>query len=232
MDWRRFWEEYPRKFGDTEFHKQVGRTANGGVPTPEWEVDLVVEATVRTLRLGHRDRLLDLCCGNGYLTSRLGRFVHEVVGMDFSESLLSIARRFHGGENIAYRQGSALELGAVLGDLPPFDKVCIIESLHYFQPDQLAPILDALLGRTVEGATYFLSGVTDVDRKRNFYDTTERWREHERRQAAGTDIMGHWWHRDEIARTAEAVGLQCQFLPQQPGLSTAHYRFDVLICRA
>lgn len=231
MDWKAFWEAYPRRYGEREFRKQVGRTANGGVPTPEPELERVVEETVARLELGPGDRLLDLCCGNGFLTRRLGEVAGSVVGVDFSEPMLELARRFHGADNVAYRSGSVLELDAALTGLDPFSRVAMLESLHYFEPPRLRPLLEGLLAHTTEESAWFFSGVPDARRKDAFFDTPERRAEHERRKAAGTDGMGHWWDGDEIEAVAASLGLECRILPQSPDLHTAYYRFDVLVRR-
>jgi len=232
MDWRAFWEAYPRRFDETEFRKQVGRTHGGGVPTSEAELARVMDQVVERLELGGHHRLLDLCCGNGYLTARLAAVAREVVGVDFSAPMLALARRHHAGHGISYLEGSVLELDAVLDAGAAFDRVCMLESLHYFEPDQLAPLLEGLLRHTSSRAVVYLSGIPDAERKDRFFDTPERWREYERRRAEGTDGMGHWWRGEEIEAGARALGLRCRILPQSPELHTAYYRFDAVLRRS
>jgi len=48
---------------------------------------------VRLARLGPGRRALDVCCGTGDVTFALGRTGAEVVGVDFSAPMLSVARR-------------------------------------------------------------------------------------------------------------------------------------------
>lgn len=232
MDWRAFWEAYPGRYRETEFREQVGRTAKGGVPTPEAELALVVEEAATRLDLGAGDRLLDLCCGNGYLTVRLARRAAEVVGVDFSRPMLELARRHHGGEGTSYRFGSVLELEAVVGDLPPFSRACMLESLHYFEPRHLPRLLEGLRGHTTPDAVLYFSGIPDATRKDAFFDTPERKAEHERRKAAGTDGMGHWWDPDLLRTRSAEAGLDCRILPQSRELHTAYYRFDAVLRRS
>ena len=61
IDWREYWDDFPRRFNDDEFRRQVGRTANRGVPTPEPELETVVAEIASSLELAPQDRLLDLC---------------------------------------------------------------------------------------------------------------------------------------------------------------------------
>ena len=232
MDWPTFWEEYPRRFGETEFRKQVGRTADGGVPTSEAELERLLDEVVARLDLAPEHRLLDLCCGNGYLTRRLGDVCREVVGVDFSAPMLELARRHHAAENVTYREGAVLDLDPVLADAPPFHRICMLESLHYFEPDQLPALLDGLLRHATPDAVLYFSGIPDADRKDRFFDTPERRREHERRKAAGTDGLGHWWTEAQLRAGADAVGLAFKVLPQSPELHTAYYRFDAVFSRS
>jgi len=69
------------------------------------------ELAVNAARVGAGDSALDACCGTGDLAIALRRRVGpsgRVVGLDFSESMLEIARRKSAG--VDWRQGDALAL--------------------------------------------------------------------------------------------------------------------------
>jgi demethylmenaquinone methyltransferase / 2-methoxy-6-polyprenyl-1,4-benzoquinol methylase len=75
-----------------------------------WKRRLVSLANPR-----HGERALDLCCGTGDVARRLAAgpkdFACEVVGLDFTEEMLEIARRVTpAGLPVTYRQGDALAL--------------------------------------------------------------------------------------------------------------------------
>jgi demethylmenaquinone methyltransferase/2-methoxy-6-polyprenyl-1,4-benzoquinol methylase len=66
-------------------------------------------------RVGPGDRALDVCCGTGDLALELARRVRgdgEVVGLDFSEPMLDLAREKsrQAGAPVQWMQGNALEL--------------------------------------------------------------------------------------------------------------------------
>jgi cyclopropane fatty-acyl-phospholipid synthase-like methyltransferase len=230
IDWREYWDEFPRRFNDSDFRRQVGRTANRGVPTPALEIEAVIEEIVSSLALGPRDRLLDLCCGNGLLTVRLAERCTEAVGVDFSEPMIRLAREHHTGGNVRYVDGSVLDLGRCVDG--KFDKICMVESLAYFGPDDLAQILDGLSTRGASRMTILFSGVLDDEAKWDFFDTPARRTEYEQQQKEGTEIMGRWWTRSEIGRIATKHGYETEFSSQDERLNTAHYRFNVLLRRA
>lgn len=231
IDWREYWEEFPRRFGEDEFCRQVGRTAHGGKPTPEPELGVVVSQVADRLALEPGDRLLDLCCGNGLLTARLGELCAAVVGVDFSAPMIDVAREHHASDTVRYVEGSVLDITPEVVGAADFDKVTMFESLQYFRPEQLTDMLRGTLSVCAARARIVFSGVLDADRLWNFFDTPERRANYEQQQREGKEIMGHWWDRRDIERAAAELGIRCHVSDQDPTLNTAHYRFDVRLER-
>lgn len=50
-------------------------------------------------------KVLDAGCGNGYLSQRLGEVAERVVGVDFTEDLIDIAKKRNNKKNIEYIVG-------------------------------------------------------------------------------------------------------------------------------
>ncbi len=226
MDWHDFWDTFAKDAGALNFCEQVGRTANGGVPTPDAELDDVVQQVCDGLQLDRADVLLDLCCGNGLLTRRLAERCASVAGVDFSPAMLAVAREHHRADNIRYVQGSVVELpGLRLGGVP-FTKIVMFESLAYFDPDQLAAMLAGIAAVSSPGAIAYFSGVLDHERIWSFFNSPERRASYEQQKREGREVMGRWWRRTQIEAAADAVGFSSEFLAQDPTLNTAHYRFD------
>jgi len=229
IDWREYWDEFPRRFAEADFCRQVGRTANRGIPTSPLELDAVLDEVVSSLELSSQDRLLDLCCGNGLLTARFAAHCEMVVGLDFSHPMIRIAREHHAGRNVQYVEGSVLDLTACLDG--PFDKICMVESLAYFGPDDLVRILTAIASLGAPNARILFSGVLDDEAKWRFFDTPERRAAYRQQQAEGKEIMGRWWTRSELAQIATDHGFEAAFSLQDERLNTAHYRFNAIMRR-
>lgn len=230
IDWREYWDDFPRRFNDDEFRRQVGRTANRGVPTPEPELETVVAEIVSSLELAPQDRLLDLCCGNGLLTIRFAEHCREAVGVDFSEPMVRLAREHHASGSVRYVEGSVLDLKECVDG--EFDKICMVESLAYFGPEDLTRILEGLSTRSASRSAVLFSGVLDDEAKWNFFDTPERRSVYEQQQREGTEIMGRWWTRAEIDEIATRQGYEAEFASQDERLNTAHYRFNAVLRRS
>lgn len=93
---------------------------------------------------GRRVRLLDLGCGNGYVTSRLAERGYDVVGVDVSEDGLIQARAAH--PHLEFRVGTVYDedLPAKVGK--DFDGVVTLEVIeHLFYPKRIFEQSRALL---------------------------------------------------------------------------------------
>jgi 2-polyprenyl-3-methyl-5-hydroxy-6-metoxy-1,4-benzoquinol methylase len=75
---------------------------------------LVWPAIARMLPLSTGDRILDIACGNGVTSRRLAAMGANVLGIDFSETLIALARKRHSGPQIDYRVVDATDHEALL----------------------------------------------------------------------------------------------------------------------
>jgi 2-polyprenyl-3-methyl-5-hydroxy-6-metoxy-1,4-benzoquinol methylase len=91
---------------------------------------------LRCLSDGTRLRILDLGCGNGYVTAQISALGHEVIGVDQSRDGVDIARAAHPG--IRFETASLYEprLEGMLSG--PTDCVVALEVIeHLFLPARL-----------------------------------------------------------------------------------------------
>ena len=77
-------------------------------------------------------RFLDLCCGCGYDTTRMHALGYEVIGIDFSEESLRIARKKN--PNIVFYNINMLKDYSFIGTV---DAVFIIAGLVHIKSDEL-----------------------------------------------------------------------------------------------
>ena len=104
------------------------------------------EAFLATLPLRRRDRILDIACGSGELTSAVAAMVPDghVVGLDGSASMIDAASRA-AAANQSFVLGPAQQLRAlVLGQ--HFDGIYSRAALHWVpRPDWPHPESDLLI---------------------------------------------------------------------------------------
>ena len=86
-------DEYARSRPRNDFWGQIRRTVRG-IPVDETQIELIVETIDTALNLNSNDTVLDLCCGNGALSSRISQKISGLIGVDSSEYLISIAKEY------------------------------------------------------------------------------------------------------------------------------------------
>jgi SAM-dependent methyltransferase len=225
-EWRILWDEWPRRFAADDHLRQVAKTVDG-VVIGAGQVQLIVDDIAGRLELGAADTLLDLCCGNGVITSRLATVCRQVVGVDFSAPLLAVARRDYAPANVSYVHGSVLELDRMA--LPPgaFTKVLVYDALQHFTPAELRRVLAATVPLMPSGRRrLLLGGAPYQPYRRRWLDTPAKVLGYWHRRLAGRDLLGTWWRDEDVAGACAAVGLQCARRDQAPHLYNAAFRVD------
>lgn len=77
------------------------------------------------------DRLLDLGCGNGQNTQKAAKFAKKVIGVDFDENLLALARKSAKSQNIVFKK---IDLEKPLPFKNAcFDKVLFLDVLEHLK---------------------------------------------------------------------------------------------------
>ena len=231
MNWKDFWSKFPNQFAKDEFIKQVGKTVQGQ-PISNEQLNQLISDIVQKLDLKDDDVVLDLCCGNGLITSAVAEKCQSIVGVDFSKPLIEIARKYHNPINTKYLNMSVFDITSENLQMPKsFTKIYMYEGLQYFQEAQFSHLMQILLARSNEKVIILFAGIPDLGKIREFYNTPERQLEYETRKRQGTEMIGTWWKKSFIRQVCGDYGLQCDFLSQHEFSHTAHYRFDFRIKR-
>jgi SAM-dependent methyltransferase len=89
-----------------------------------------VAVLTRMIALSSEHRLLDVGCGDGYLTARFGKRAREVVGLDPDPKMIGMARTLHAGPNLQFDQGIAEKLPYPDAS---FDRVVAVSVAEHFQ---------------------------------------------------------------------------------------------------
>jgi len=224
---RNFYQVHPTTCAPDDYWGQVRRTVNGK-PIPERQIELIVDSTAENLGLAPDDRLLDLCCGNGALTTRWFARCAGGLGVDFSEPLIQVARStFSRGPHEAYVLASVLDFAAdptPFGAHLPCDVAVSYGSLQYLPRVAAAQLLADLARTQPSLRRVVLGNVPDRERLEAF-------------RLPGVEIplddpdsaIGCWWSVAELSEVAKSAGfaLEARHMPDE--FYSAHYRFDALL---
>ena len=134
-------KHHPETCAPDDHWGQVKRTV-GGKPVPPEQIAMILDAIRSGLGLSADDGLLDLCCGNGALTTHLFADCRGGLGVDYSEFLIGVAReRFTRRPSERYRLGDALEYVRTETDPEDFTKVLCYGAFPYFGQDAARELL-------------------------------------------------------------------------------------------
>ena len=232
VDWQKFWAGYRKGEikSEEDLFIEVGKTINEE-PMSKAAFDLSVELICRDLELNDRDKLLELCCGNGLMTQRLASGVCEIQAVDFAEHLIAHARRFRSAPNVTYFCAEAASYIAILASERTFipSKVLLSDALGYFERDALGEILDTAIRLTENKFIFDATGIPCDDLKWNFYNTPERVQRYNQNQELAenaNDGIGRWWRREELERLASDRDLSLEIKDQPAELS--NFRVDAI----
>ncbi len=220
------YEEHARGCDDTDFWGQVRRTVDGK-PVPEEQITLIVAKMTEHLDLRPDDILLDICCGNGALSARFFRQCAGGLGIDYSETLVSVARRhFEMGPSFEYMSGEAL--GALHSMVEParFTKALIYGSINYFSRENAEKLLAVVRERCVNVSRLVIGNVADLAHIHAFFGP-------ERYEPGIEDkpdsAIGAWWSRDGFSQMAARAGWSTEYHQMPEPFYARHYRFDALL---
>jgi cyclopropane fatty-acyl-phospholipid synthase-like methyltransferase len=226
MKWQEYWTAYPAQFGSREFARQVRYTV-GGEPVPDSEIRASVALVCANLELTMDDTVLDLCCGNGLVTGHLAKQCREVLGVDFSSTLISVARGAHSGPNITYTCKGVIEFlrsPELFGR--KFSRILMNSGLQYFELKDLPFLISGLRNVLSDSGIILLTHIPVLNRQSVFYNTPRRRLRHVWERIRGRDQMGTWWDTTMVERCCRDHNLDCRFSMTHTQI-TAPYRFDV-----
>ena len=219
------YDQHARNCARDDLWGQVRRTVRGRAVDAD-QIDLIVAAIRRQLRLRPRDTLLDLACGNGALTARLQEHCAESLCVDVSEYLIAIAQESFGTARHEFLARDAATFVEQARAPERFTKALCYGSLGYLDDDQVARMLRALHARFRSVSRVMLGNLADPGRLASFYGPGP-WPPLDEPRS---DI-GVWRDLDRIT-TLAGPGWRIRASIMPATFFGAHYRFDAVLERA
>lgn len=222
-------KEYPKTLAPDDFWGQIKRSVNGQ-PVSEEQIQLIVATIKSALAFQPNDRLLDLACGNGALSRYFFDDCAEVYGVDYSEVLIEVAKRYF--EQLPLQRFDLADVGDYITaetDPARFTKVLCYGSFPYFPEATARLVLSTLRDDYSQVERVFIGNLPDLERYQDFYtdgrDHTAELKNHDSK-------IGIWRSADEFRQLAADCGWQAHIQRMPKGFYTAHYRYDALLERA
>jgi len=221
-----FYKEHPKTCDPDDFWGQVKRTVNGK-PIAQEQIDMIVDAVCRGLALSPDDTLLDLCCGNGALTTYFFEKCSGGVGVDFSEPLITVAHR-----HFVKRPQEKFILQDVVGfvntyEAPERFTKALCYGSFMFLPKQTAYTLLKSLGLRFQCIKkLYIGNLPDKSKMSEFFADKEYTQGIENDPGAP---IGIWRMENEFIDLAGKTGWHVELFRMPEQFYAAHYRFDAIL---
>ncbi|NNJ93941.1 MAG: class I SAM-dependent methyltransferase [Halobacteria archaeon] len=223
-----FYKEHPKTCEPDDFWGQVKRTVNGQ-PVSQEQIDMIVDAVVSGLALDSDDTLLDLCCGNGALSTLLFSRCRGGLGVDFSEALISIANSyFESPPEQAYILQDVVMFCENPTTPDKFTKILCYGSFPFIEHDRSELLLRLLKDNFANAENVFIGNCPDKEQMSRFYGDQPVERGIENDPASP---IGIWRTEKEFVEMAERCGWQAEIHKMPEKYYAAHYRYDVILSR-
>jgi ubiquinone/menaquinone biosynthesis C-methylase UbiE len=222
--WKEYWQSADILW-ETHPQKQVGRTIeNQPIAEDRWQDTL--DFIGSHLMPAKNDILLDLCAGNGLLSTFFAKKMCQVFAVDISADLLEkIDISIH--ENIRIVQSDVLCL-----DLSKayFDKALMYFALQHFSLKEAINVFQKVHDLLKPGGIFYIGDIPDAARLWHFFNNKEREKAYFESVLTQQPIVGQWFDKSFIVKGARFVGFSDVQIISQPDYQfNSHYRFDVLL---
>jgi SAM-dependent methyltransferase len=188
-----------------------------------------VTAVVEQLELNNNDFLLDLCCGNGALTSLLLEHCQGGLGVDFSEYLINVANEnFANPPTQAYILSDVVEFCEKPSAPEKFTKMLCYGSFSYIEAHRAEKLLSLLANRFPNVTTAFIGNYPDKAKMLDFFG--DRVIEPDIESEADSPI-GIWRTEEEFIELASRCGWNAKIHKMPDAYYSAYYRYDIVLTR-
>lgn len=224
---RSFYKEHPKRCAADDYWGQVRRTVNGR-PVPAEQIDMIVQQVVAGLGLAADDVLLDLCCGNGALTTSFFARCAGGLGVDFSAPLVDVATaNFVRRDSEAFRLEDVVPFTRSHPHPEPFTVALCYGAFSFLTTSEAEQVLTAVHGRFRGVRRLFLGNLPDRDHLHAFFGPRYRPGVEDDPGSA----LGIWRTPRDVRALARRCGWRAEILRMPAAFYAAHYRYDAVLAR-
>ena len=222
------YDVHARACAPDDFMGQVCRTIQGK-PLSEDQFRMIIKACRSGLDLKREDVLLELACGNGFLSKFLFGACKGYLGVDISEYMISVARdNFELLPDYQFVARSVVEYVRLEEHPERFTKVLCYASFQYIPDNDAEEILRTIFGKFSNVQGIFIGNLPDRECAEAFYKS--RLPSQEELSDCSTAI-GKWRTKLELQSLANKAGWKVRFSSMPECFHSSRFRYDAFLSR-
>jgi len=220
--WVEYWQKYGKETRTEDAQKQVLRTINNNPITKElWQYTLQIIENIIEPNL--KDKILDLCCGNGLISVHLSPFCQNIVSVDISKDLIKKINT----NNYQNIEPIVSDIRAINFEDNSFTKVLIYAGIQYLSYKETILLFENVYSWLKPGGYFFIGDIPDQHKLWEFYNNHERQTIYFQNIKKDKPIIGTWFNADYLIKIGEYAGFSSSVLiPQHQDLIYSQFRFD------
>ena len=203
---------------------QVQRTSKGSVISND---DLINVVKSVSKQISKEDNVLDICCGNGLITSQVK--CKSIIGIDFSKKFIELANENFGSDTQKYICSDALKIDTLFNK--KFNKIILNFSFQYFSFKQGKDLINKMSNLLEKNGHIFLSDIPNKEKQNVIAGYGFSKLKYYIKYYLGKEETGKFWSKNELDSISRDLKLKGQYITQPTNLPYSHYRFDYLITK-
>lgn len=221
MIWKNYWNNL---ISEKDLLKQVQRTSNGQT-LDNSEVENIVQFISQNI--SKEDTVLDICCGNGILTSKIE--CNKIIGVDFSEHLISVAQTNFKRASVQFICADALQIDKLFTQ--KFDVIILNFSFQYFSFNQGKELIFKMSNLLKQDGLIYISDIPNKHKQHLFAGNGLQKLKYYIKYYLKKEPTGKFWSQKELDSICNSYNLKGVVVEQPKYLPYSHYRFDYLISK-
>jgi cyclopropane fatty-acyl-phospholipid synthase-like methyltransferase len=222
--WEKYWNFNEMILRDG-IHQKIGRTING-IPISNEDWESVLNDLTQHLQLKKDDVVLDIASGSGAIALPFSEKVKSITAIDISKKLL---------DSIESRD-NLIKINADIRNYEfeenSFSKIIFYFAVQHFTEQETVCLFSKIHKWLKPSGICFIGDIPDIDRKFNFFNSSDREKIYFQAIASGNPIIGTWFKKDFLLKLSNWSGFKCSKIIYQPTqYINSHYRFDLKILK-
>ncbi len=223
-----FYKEQPKLCDPKDFWGQVKRSIDGK-PISNNQITLIENAVCKGLDINESDIILDIGCGNGALSSLFFKKINKLVGVDFSEYLISVAKdNFEMKPDYTFYLSDAYNFIINYEHKEQITKALCYGTFAYFNFNVAEKILLHLNENYKNITKIYIGNLPDKEKAEKFYYKEIDYKD---QIDDAQSPIGIWRSVGEMKELATKCGWNVKFHKMPKNFQGSHYRYDVILIR-
>lgn len=221
--WSNYWRNKNIKNLDPQ--SQVARTRNKK-PIDDFLWQKTVSKIIKNLKLKKNDVVIDLCCGNGLLATKICQEVRKIYCVDINKKLLEVLKK----KKIHNLKTIHRDIAKINFEEKNFSKVIWYSGIQYFSQKDIILLVFKIYKFSMEKCILYIGDIPDQEKLWKYFNTKLRKKNYFEAIANDKPIIGTWLNKIWLKNLLHSAGFKKVIIVKQnKKFIYSDFRYDLII---